>query len=46
MMRSLLTRRGALLALLAIALAACGRRGEPGAPEGADPRFPRQYPSR
>ncbi len=46
MMHGLYTRRAALLALLAIVLAACGRRGEPDAPQGADPLYPRQYPSR
>lgn len=41
-----LARRAALLAVAAVALTACGRRGEPEAPAGADPLFPRQYPSR
>ncbi len=45
-MRNVVSRRGALLAIIALVLAACGRRGEPEAPAGADPRFPRQYPSR
>jgi predicted small lipoprotein YifL len=40
------TRRTALLALLALALAACGRKGDPLPPAGADPAYPRQYPSR
>lgn len=40
------TRRAALLALLALALAACGRKGDPLPPEGADPAYPRRYPAR
>jgi predicted small lipoprotein YifL len=39
-------RRAALLALLALALAACGRKGDPLPPEGADPAAPRRYPTR
>jgi hypothetical protein len=35
----------ALLALmLAFAVAACGRKGDPEAPSNVDPRFPRSYP--
>lgn len=37
----------ALLALtLAAALTACGKKGPPEAPDDADPRYPRQYPSK
>ncbi len=40
-----LPRRLLLALLLAAPLAACGRKGDPEAPEGADPRYPRQYPA-
>jgi predicted small lipoprotein YifL len=40
-------RRRALLALvLALPLAACGRKGPPDPPEDADPKAPRRYPTR
>lgn len=35
----------ALVAALAAPLAACGRKGPPEAPTGADPSYPRAYPS-
>ncbi|MBL8653131.1 MAG: hypothetical protein JNJ97_02965 [Alphaproteobacteria bacterium] len=39
--------RRLLLALaFAAPLAACGRKGDPEPPTGADPRYPRQYPAR
>lgn len=38
-------RRRLLALAFAAPLAACGRKGDPEAPEGADPRFPRQYPA-
>lgn len=41
-----LGRRAAILAALALALSACGRKGDPEAPQGADPLFPRRYPTR
>ncbi len=35
-----------ILALaLALPLAACGRKGPPESPEGADPKYPRSYPA-
>jgi predicted small lipoprotein YifL len=34
-----------LVAALAAPLAACGRKGPPTPPEGADPNYPRSYPS-
>ena len=37
------TRR-ALLALLAVSVAACGRKGEPEPPPGRPSTFPREYP--
>lgn len=38
--------RRLLLALaFAAPLAACGRKGDPEPPEGADIRYPRQYPA-
>lgn len=40
------SRRVALLLLLALPLAACGRKGPPEAPEDADPKAPRRYPTR
>lgn len=30
---------------LLLPLAACGRKGPPEAPEGADPKYPRSYPA-
>jgi hypothetical protein len=39
-------RRIAILAALSLALAACGRKGDPVAPADADPLFPRRYPTR
>jgi predicted small lipoprotein YifL len=46
-----MTRREGLRALLvllaaALPLAACGRKGPPEPPEGADPKVPRRYPTR
>ena len=45
-----LTRRNLAAALLALTgaltLAACGKKGPPEPPEDADPRYPRQYPSK
>ncbi len=39
--------RRLLLALaFAAPLAACGRKGDPEPPTGADTRYPRQYPAR
>lgn len=40
------TRRLAVALLLALPLAACGRKGPPDPPEGADPKAPRRYPTR
>lgn len=40
-----LTRRLLLALALAAPLAACGRKGDPEPPEGADEKFPRQYPA-
>ncbi len=34
----------ALAASLALPLSACGRKGDPNAPDGADPKYPRVYP--
>ncbi|MBL8806450.1 MAG: hypothetical protein JNN22_06360 [Rhodospirillales bacterium] len=43
---SLRTLRVLSVALaLALPLAACGRKGPPEAPEGADPKYPRTYPA-
>jgi predicted small lipoprotein YifL len=36
----------ALALLLALPLAACGRKGPPEIPEDADPKAPRRYPTR
>jgi hypothetical protein len=41
-----LGRRVAILAALAFALAACGRKGDTVAPPDADPLYPRRYPTR
>jgi hypothetical protein len=38
-------RRLVLALALAAPLAACGRKGDPEAPEGADEKYPRQYPA-
>lgn len=35
----------ALLMALMLPLAACGKKGPPGLPEGTTDRYPRQYPS-
>ncbi len=35
----------ALVAALAAPLAACGRKGPPETPAGADEKYPRSYPS-
>jgi predicted small lipoprotein YifL len=40
-----LPRRLLLALALAVPLAACGRKGDPEPPEGADEKFPRQYPA-
>ncbi|MCA3268352.1 MAG: hypothetical protein ING19_20005 [Azospirillum sp.] len=40
-----LPRRLLLALALAAPLAACGRKGDPEAPEGADERYPRRYPA-
>ena len=40
-----LTRRLLLALALTAPLAACGRKGDPEPPEGADERYPRQYPA-
>jgi len=39
-------RRSVFVALALLLLAACGRRGRPEAPAGADPAYPRVYPTR
>jgi predicted small lipoprotein YifL len=39
------TRRLLLALAFAAPLAACGRKGDPEAPEGADEKYPRQYPA-
>lgn len=39
-------RRAVLALLPLLALAACGRKGKPEPPEGADPAYPRSYPAR
>lgn len=48
--RTATSRRSLARALLAIAVAAsltaCGKKGLPEAPKDADPRYPRQYPSK
>ena len=41
-----LARRAALLLLVSLPLAACGRKGTPDAPEDADPKAPRRFPTR
>lgn len=41
-----LSRRAALLILLGLPLAACGRKGPLDPPEDADPKAPRRYPTR
>ena len=41
-----LARRTALALLLALPLAACGRKGPPEPPEDYDPKAPRRYPTR
>ena len=40
-----LTRRLLLALVPAALLAACGRKGDPEAPDGADEKYPRQYPA-
>jgi predicted small lipoprotein YifL len=48
--RTATSRRRLAKALLAIAaaaaLTACGKKGAPEPPDDADPRYPRQYPSK
>ena len=38
-------RRGLFAALALLLVSACGRRGRPEPPPGADPAFPRAHPT-
>ena len=39
-------RRLVIIGLVALALAACGRKGDLEQPEGAKPTYPKTYPTR